>query len=172
MGLRVKLPQSQSQSQSGKRRKTTIQSSKHHHHRHHRRHHHHKNHHRYHKRKHQHHSQHNQQPEQQQQQQLQQQQQQQYETQYFQVSQSHVTRCPCGSQVNEGLMIQCEACMSWQHARCIGITKANAPSEFYCQLCRPTTPTFIHTVPVQPSPPLGQVGVCNDWNVELWTADW
>ncbi|XP_024357536.1 E3 SUMO-protein ligase SIZ2 isoform X3 [Physcomitrium patens] len=55
------------------------------------------------------------------------------------------TRCPCGSNVETGTMIQCDnnKCKIWQHMDCVVIpekpsdgTQPEIPSSFYCELCR------------------------------------
>ncbi|KAG0599443.1 hypothetical protein M758_12G152300 [Ceratodon purpureus] len=56
-----------------------------------------------------------------------------------------ITRCPCGSNVETGTMIQCDdlKCRIWQHMNCVVIPEkpvegvhAEVPSHFYCQQCR------------------------------------
>lgn len=52
-----------------------------------------------------------------------------------------MTRCVCGYNTdNEGLMIQCDTCHVWQHAECVGVTKANVPELYYCYRCMPNHP--------------------------------
>lgn len=55
------------------------------------------------------------------------------------------TRCPCGSSVDDGTMIQCDdiKCGVWQHLSCVIIpekageeVQAEIPSIFYCEVCR------------------------------------
>lgn len=49
-----------------------------------------------------------------------------------------VIRCPCGSDSNRGMMIQCETCLVWQHSLCVGIREQKAvPKNYYCELCSP-----------------------------------
>lgn len=49
-----------------------------------------------------------------------------------------VTRCPCGSADNEGFMIACDTCNTWQHGRCMGYpSKLKVPHDYYCSICRP-----------------------------------
>lgn len=50
-----------------------------------------------------------------------------------------ITKCPCGqNQDADGLMIQCESCMVWQHGDCVGVfAKANAPERYFCEKCKP-----------------------------------
>lgn len=59
---------------------------------------------------------------------------------------SHVdsrTRCPCGSTMESGTMIQCEApsCLAWQHVNCVIVPekedlKPEIPTNFFCEICR------------------------------------
>lgn len=47
-----------------------------------------------------------------------------------------VTKCPCGVNEDDGLMILCAACNTWQHATCFGIIKPEeAPETHYCVEC-------------------------------------
>lgn len=53
------------------------------------------------------------------------------------------TRCPCGSSMDYGMMIQCDGmnCMVWQHVNCVIIPEkegmeVQTPAQFYCELCR------------------------------------
>ncbi|EFJ20543.1 hypothetical protein SELMODRAFT_443873 [Selaginella moellendorffii] len=54
-------------------------------------------------------------------------------------------RCPCGSPLDTGTMIQCDnqACKVWQHLNCVVIpenaaegVEPDVPSQFYCEICR------------------------------------
>ncbi|PNI90543.1 ASH1L isoform 5, partial [Pan troglodytes] len=46
-----------------------------------------------------------------------------------------VIRCICGLYKDEGLMIQCDKCMVWQHCDCMGV---NSDVEHYlCEQCDP-----------------------------------
>lgn len=45
-------------------------------------------------------------------------------------------KCSCGSTEEEGFMIKCEKCHSWQHGSCTGIkSKLNAPEHYICSEC-------------------------------------
>lgn len=53
------------------------------------------------------------------------------------------TRCPCGSTLESGTMIQCEApsCLALQHVSCVIVPekedmKPEIPSHFFCEICR------------------------------------
>jgi len=45
-------------------------------------------------------------------------------------------RCVCSNEDDDGFTIQCEDCLVWQHAVCVGITKENVPESYFCDLCR------------------------------------
>lgn len=47
-----------------------------------------------------------------------------------------VVHCMCGSDVDEGFMIQCEQCLCWQHGDCIGIRSNLLPKKYICYICR------------------------------------
>jgi hypothetical protein len=36
-------------------------------------------------------------------------------------------KCKCGKTKAKGLMIQCDSCTSWSHAKCVGLTKVLLP---------------------------------------------
>ncbi|XP_018565359.1 histone-lysine N-methyltransferase ash1 [Anoplophora glabripennis] len=46
-----------------------------------------------------------------------------------------IIRCICGIPRDEGLMIQCERCLVWQHCECVK-ADASAPS-YHCEICVP-----------------------------------
>lgn len=46
-----------------------------------------------------------------------------------------VIRCICGMYRDEGLMIQCERCLVWQHSECVQ-ADASTPS-YHCEKCVP-----------------------------------
>jgi hypothetical protein len=46
-------------------------------------------------------------------------------------------RCVCGSDEDDGFTIQCDSCLAWQHAVCVGIARNNVPEVFLCEECRP-----------------------------------
>ncbi|XP_078495905.1 uncharacterized protein zf(c2h2)-137 [Ciona intestinalis] len=49
-----------------------------------------------------------------------------------------VVRCGCGAEVEGGFMIQCEGCLTWQHALCEGISpnKEVPPINYVCKVCK------------------------------------
>ncbi|XP_058910755.1 histone-lysine N-methyltransferase ASH1L isoform X1 [Kogia breviceps] len=65
-----------------------------------------------------------------------------------------VIRCICGLYKDEGLMIQCEKCMVWQHCDCMGV---NSDVEHYlCEQCDPRP--VDREVPMIPRPHYAQPG--------------
>lgn len=46
-------------------------------------------------------------------------------------------RCVCGSEEDDGFTIQCDNCLVWQHALCVGIARNNVPDVYLCDECRP-----------------------------------
>ncbi|KAJ8273493.1 hypothetical protein GJAV_G00102200 [Gymnothorax javanicus] len=65
-----------------------------------------------------------------------------------------VIRCICGMYKDEGLMIQCEKCMVWQHCDCM---RVEAEVEHYlCELCDPRP--VDREVPMLPQPSYAQSG--------------
>ncbi|XP_071505019.1 uncharacterized protein [Diadema antillarum] len=48
----------------------------------------------------------------------------------------NIPQCPCGSNEDDGLMIQCESCRYWQHAVCFMITdEKDVPEKHFCNQC-------------------------------------
>ncbi|XP_013106488.1 uncharacterized protein LOC106086376 [Stomoxys calcitrans] len=51
--------------------------------------------------------------------------------------QEEIINCVCGYVEEDGLMIQCELCLCWQHGLCNGIDKeSQVPDKYVCYLCR------------------------------------
>lgn len=47
-----------------------------------------------------------------------------------------LVHCHCSVAEELGLMVQCETCLTWQHAHCLGIEKPeDAPDGYTCQAC-------------------------------------
>lgn len=46
-------------------------------------------------------------------------------------------RCVCDQEDDDGFTIQCDSCMVWQHAGCVGIARNNVPEVYLCEQCRP-----------------------------------
>eukprot|EP00466_Bigelowiella_natans_P010715 jgi/Bigna1/38418/e_gw1.25.61.1 len=55
------------------------------------------------------------------------------------MSSGWITKCPCGqNQDDEGLMIQCDRCLVWQHGNCVGIfDESKVPKNYFCEQCKP-----------------------------------
>ncbi|TNN43592.1 Histone-lysine N-methyltransferase ASH1L [Liparis tanakae] len=65
-----------------------------------------------------------------------------------------VIRCICGMYKDEGLMIQCEKCMVWQHFDCMRLE--TEVEHYLCELCEPRP--VEREVPMIPQPSYAQVG--------------
>ncbi|XP_063802675.1 histone-lysine N-methyltransferase ASH1L [Pseudophryne corroboree] len=65
-----------------------------------------------------------------------------------------VIRCICGLYKDEGLMIQCEKCMVWQHCDCMGVT--SDVEHYLCEQCDPRP--VDKEVPMIPCPHYAQPG--------------
>ena len=48
-------------------------------------------------------------------------------------------KCICGIEDDDGFTIQCDVCLIWQHASCVGIGKTNIPERYYCDVCAPAS---------------------------------
>ncbi|KAK4303465.1 hypothetical protein Pmani_024522 [Petrolisthes manimaculis] len=60
-----------------------------------------------------------------------------------------VIRCVCNLHRDEGVMIQCERCLVWQHCDCMGVT--DSPDHYLCEECCPRL--ISPEVPMNPQPP-------------------
>ncbi|XP_031747240.1 histone-lysine N-methyltransferase ASH1L isoform X2 [Xenopus tropicalis] len=65
-----------------------------------------------------------------------------------------IIRCICGLFKDEGLMIQCEKCMVWQHCDCMGVT--SDVEHYLCEQCNPRP--VDREVPMIPCPHYAQPG--------------
>lgn len=65
-----------------------------------------------------------------------------------------IIRCICGLYKDEGLMIQCEKCMVWQHCDCMGVT--SDVEHYLCEQCDPRP--VDREVPMIPCPHYAQPG--------------
>ncbi|XP_071965480.1 uncharacterized protein [Antedon mediterranea] len=65
-----------------------------------------------------------------------------------------VIRCLCGLLNDEGLMIQCDKCMVWQHYDCIGLSYE--PENYVCELCKPRE--VADEIKMKPQPKYAQPG--------------
>lgn len=53
------------------------------------------------------------------------------------MKQEEIINCTCGITEEDGLMIQCELCLCWQHAYCNNIQKENeVPEKYICYICQ------------------------------------
>ncbi|ESO11865.1 hypothetical protein HELRODRAFT_190066 [Helobdella robusta] len=50
-------------------------------------------------------------------------------------NETDVIRCVCNIYNDEGVMIQCEKCETWQHCMCMGVK--GDEEEYMCELCQP-----------------------------------
>ena len=46
-----------------------------------------------------------------------------------------VIRCLCNDAEDNGFMIQCEQCLTWQHSECVGLTENTVPPKYLCYIC-------------------------------------
>lgn len=46
-----------------------------------------------------------------------------------------VIHCVCGSFKEEGFMIQCDQCLSWQHGDCVEVDEEAPPEDYICYAC-------------------------------------
>lgn len=54
--------------------------------------------------------------------------------------QEEIINCLCGFGEEDGLMIQCELCLCWQHGACNGIEKeCQVPEKYVCYICKNPT---------------------------------
>lgn len=54
--------------------------------------------------------------------------------------QEEIINCLCSFGEEDGLMIQCELCLCWQHGACNGIEKeSDVPEKYICYICRNPT---------------------------------
>lgn len=56
------------------------------------------------------------------------------------MKQEEIINCACHYTEEDGLMIQCEVCLCWQHATCFNIyTETQVPDNYICHICRNPT---------------------------------
>jgi PHD finger protein 20 len=46
-----------------------------------------------------------------------------------------VVHCICSYNMDEGFMIQCDQCMTWQHSECVGVAENDTPENYMCPVC-------------------------------------
>lgn len=53
------------------------------------------------------------------------------------MKQEEIINCTCGFSEEDGLMIQCELCLCWQHAYCNNIEReSQVPDKYICYICQ------------------------------------
>lgn len=55
-------------------------------------------------------------------------------------------RCVCQYDEDDGFTIQCEQCLVWQHAKCVGIGKNSVPEQYFCDECNPGWHENLHNL--------------------------
>lgn len=54
-----------------------------------------------------------------------------------QLRREEIINCTCGFMEEDGLMIQCDLCLCWQHGHCNFIEKEkDVPEKYICYICR------------------------------------
>ena len=48
----------------------------------------------------------------------------------------HIYSCYCGEEIDDGRAVLCEHCKTWQHEKCVNITKFDEPEHYVCPSCR------------------------------------
>jgi len=52
------------------------------------------------------------------------------------LTEEELVQCVCGRFDGDGLMVQCEVCLSWQHGHCTGyMTETQVPDNYICSTC-------------------------------------
>ena len=51
------------------------------------------------------------------------------------INPQELIRCVCGQEKDEGVMVQCEQCMTWQHTSCMGLSEKDLPDQHICSEC-------------------------------------
>lgn len=46
-----------------------------------------------------------------------------------------IIRCKCGDLEEQGFMIQCEQCFTWQHGDCVSLSIETVPKNYLCYVC-------------------------------------
>ncbi|KAL1457485.1 hypothetical protein WDU94_007712 [Cyamophila willieti] len=56
---------------------------------------------------------------------------------YEKMKKEEVVNCVCGVLEEDGLMIQCDICLCWQHSQCSDIeTESEVPEKYVCKICK------------------------------------
>lgn len=54
-----------------------------------------------------------------------------------QLRREEIINCTCGYMEEDGLMIQCDLCLCWQHGHCNAIEREkDVPEKYICYICR------------------------------------
>jgi len=52
------------------------------------------------------------------------------------MTEEEVVNCVCSHNEGDGMMIQCEICLTWQHGACLGVeTEDQVPDKYICSIC-------------------------------------
>jgi len=53
------------------------------------------------------------------------------------MEEDEVVNCRCHHPEGDGMMVQCEVCLTWQHGACIGVdSEEQVPENYTCSICR------------------------------------
>ena len=58
-----------------------------------------------------------------------------HETEAYGINTDELVNCICQLNDENGLMIQCEMCLCWQHANCMELTEDTLPKKYVCYIC-------------------------------------
>eukprot|EP00092_Neocalanus_flemingeri_P040320 GFUD01043915.1.p1 GENE.GFUD01043915.1~~GFUD01043915.1.p1 ORF type:complete len:1327 (+),score=371.71 GFUD01043915.1:99-4079(+) len=52
------------------------------------------------------------------------------------MSEGEVVHCLCAHPEGDGMMVQCESCLTWQHGQCVGVEgEGQVPDKYICTVC-------------------------------------
>lgn len=52
------------------------------------------------------------------------------------MSEGELVHCVCSHAEGDGMMVQCESCLTWQHGQCLGIeSEGQVPDKYICSVC-------------------------------------
>lgn len=52
------------------------------------------------------------------------------------MSEGELVHCVCNHAEGDGMMVQCESCLTWQHGQCLGIDiEGQVPDKYICSVC-------------------------------------
>merc|ERR1719187_1881264 len=88
------------------------------------------------------------------------------------MSEGEVVHCVCSHTEGDGMMVQCESCLTWQHGQCLGIDQeGQVPDKYMCSVCQNPPlgrPCVLHTLQVK----LTVAGQRNNPKVFMWSEEW